>query len=80
MHTWRTHTHTLRCPNRKLESQGFQTAATCNRQSASEIATKIASKSVEKKEEIASEMAVIQSAAISNRYRVGFEIAGDLGI
>ena len=49
-------------------------------QSASEIATKIAFESVEKRVEIATEIALIRIDAISNRRRVGFEIAGDHGI
>ena len=47
-------------------------------QSASESATKIASKSVAKGEEIAAEIAVIQITTISNRQRVQLEIASDL--
>ena len=44
-------------------------------ETASEIATKIDSKSVEKRVSIATEI-----AAISNRKRVGLEIASGLGI
>ena len=48
-------------------------------QSTSEIATKIASKSVGKWVDIATGIAMIRIAAISNRYRVGLQNTSDLG-
>ena len=61
--------HLLKCmPTSQIGIAAISNCSDLKSQSASEIATRIAFKSVEKRVEIAAEIAVIRIAAISNCY------------